>query len=120
MSPGLIGVDGETGTILWELPGHRQIAAVGDGYAIIGDGTENVDNDTLAAGWVMIDTSTGVPVDGQSWPGYETFQMNYSMEEDGQWVRRDGGVVIAVDGDHVRVWMPSATSTGTISVSLPA
>ena len=42
VSPSLLGVDGESGTILWELPGHRQMQAVGDGYALIGDEHEQL------------------------------------------------------------------------------
>lgn len=118
VSPGLLGVEGETGTILWELAGHRQIAAVGDGYAIVDDGTLDPNAARPAGGWSMIDTETGLSVEGQVWPDFETFDMGGSMEEDGMWVRRDGGVVIAVNGEHIRVWMPAGYSNGTIDVSL--
>jgi hypothetical protein len=112
-------VDRSSGTVLWQLAGYRQFAVVGDGYAIIGDGTGNFDPNGVRPGWIMIDTSTGETLDGQVWPDYETFNMGGSMEEDGMWVRREGGVVLAVNGDHIRVWMPADHSNGTINVSLP-
>ena len=117
-APGLIGVDRSSGSVLWQLSGPRQIAAVGDGYAIIGDGNGNFDPSGVPPGWIMIDTTTGQTVAGGEWPDYETFNMGGSMEEDGQWVRREGGVLLAVNGQHIRVWMPAAASNGTIDVSL--
>ena len=120
-SPGFLGVDGQTGTILWELAGNRQIVIAGDGYAVLTDGTATQTEATFDTGaWLMIDTATGEPVEGQLWPNHETFRVGYSMEEDGMWVSRRGGVVLAVNGDHIRVWFPAAVSTGTVSVSLPA
>jgi hypothetical protein len=119
VAPGLVAVDGESGTILWELPGHRQVAAIGDGYAIVSD-TNDLYDGSSPTSWFMIDTATGETIDGQVW-NYETFETNYySMEEDGIWVRRVGGIVIAVNGQHIRVWMPGVRSNGTVEVSLPA
>ena len=120
VSPSLLGVDGESGTILWELPGHRQVQAVGDGYALIGDEHENFYDGTPPGAWLMIDTATGQSIEGQAW-NYETFETDYySMEQINKWVRGDGAVVLAVKDDHVRIWLPAGVSHGTISVSLPA
>jgi len=118
VSPSLLGVDGQSGTILWELPGHRQIQAVGDGYALIGDESENFSDGSPPGAWLMIDTATGQSIEGQAW-SYETFETDYySMEQIDQWVRRDGAAVLAVNGPHLRVWFPATASTPTISVSL--
>jgi hypothetical protein len=118
VSPSLLGVDGESGTILWELPGHRQVQAAADGYALIGDEHESLLDGSPPAAWLMIDTATGQPVDGQAWD-YSTFETDYySMEQINKWVRRDDGIVVAVKDDHVRIWMPVGVSNGTASVSL--
>jgi hypothetical protein len=34
------------------------------------------------------------------------------------WVSQQGGVVVAVNGEHIRVWFPAGMSTGTIHLSL--
>ena len=94
--------------------------AVGDGYALIGDEHESIYDGTPPGAWLMIDTATGQPIEGQAWT-YETFETNdYSLEQINKWVRRDGAVVLAVKDEHVRVWLPAGISHGTISVSLPA
>jgi hypothetical protein len=117
LSPELLGVDSGSGATLWELPGHRQVAVVGDGYAIVTD-DHDPSNGIPQTTWNLIDTATGEPVEGQTW-GYDTFETNpYSMEDEGMWIRRAGGVVVAVNGQHIRVWMPASVSNATITVSL--
>jgi hypothetical protein len=118
VSPALLGVDRDSGTTLWELPGHREVAAVGDGYALVSDAYDP-SNGVPPTTWMVVDTTTGEPVDAQTW-SYATFETNpYSMEDEGMWIRRTGGVVLAVNGQHIRVWTPASSSTGTVNVSLP-
>lgn len=107
----LFGIDSATGETLWQRSGLRGASAVGDGFAIITNDTSD--------GWELIDTLTGELVDeSQQWPGIETFAQECCGAGDFIWVRRDGGVVFAVNQDHVRVWYPQGRSSVTISVGL--
>ena len=107
----LFGIDSATGETLWQRSGLRGASAVGDGFAII--------TNDAGDGWELIDTVTGELVDeSQQWPGIETFAQECCGAGDFTWVRRDGGVVFAVNQDHVRVWHPQGRSSVTISVGL--
>ncbi len=107
----LVGVNTATGETLWERVGNRGVSAVGDGFAII--------TNDAGDGWEMIDTLTGDLVDeSQQWAGIEPFSQECCGAGDFIWVGRDGGVVFAVNQDHVRVWYPQDRSDTTINVSL--
>ena len=107
----LIGLDTMTGETMWERADNRGVSAVGDGFAII--------TNDASDGWEMIDTLTGELVDeSQQWTGIESFAQECCGAGDFIWVGRDGGVVFAVNEDHVRVWYPQARSSATISVAL--
>ena len=107
----LIGLDTLTGETLWERAGNRGVSAIGDGFAII--------TNDAGDGWEMIDTLTGELVDeSQQWAGIETFAQECCGAGDFIWVGRDGGVVFAVNQDHVRVWYPEGRTDGTVGVTL--
>ena len=107
----LVGLDTATGDTLWELDGNRGVSALGDGFAII--------TNDAGDGWEMIDTLTGDLVDdSQQWAGIEPFSQECCGAGDFIWVGRDGGLVFAVNQDHVRVWYPQGRSDGTIDMSL--
>lgn len=107
----LFGIDTATGETLWERSGLRGVSAVGDGVAVIVNDASD--------GWEMIDTLTGELVDeAQQWAGVEVFSQECCGAGDFVWVGRDGGVVFAVNQDHVRVWYPQGRSGDTISLTL--
>jgi hypothetical protein len=67
----------------------------------------------------MIDTATGAAVgDEQCWDDPETFRTGCCGESEFVWVHRDGGVVIATNNDHVRVWYPAAIDEQTRSIRI--
>ena len=107
MQRDLAGVDTDTGAILWQLPGMRQVAAVGDGFALISEAGAAAYGDGTQGPWMLIDTSTGELVDStQQWLEPDTFRQECCGGGDFVWVGHDGGVVIAVNGEHVAVWYP--------------
>jgi hypothetical protein len=107
----LFGIDTTSGDTLWERSGLRGVSAVGDGFAII--------TNDAGDGWEMIDTLTGELVDeSQRWNGIEPFEQQCCGGGDFVWVGREGGVVFAVNQDHVRVWYPQGRAGTTINTSL--
>ena len=117
----LAGVDTETGTILWQLPGLRHVSAVGDGYALItGPATTNVDGTVNVGPWMLIDTSTGAMVDStQRWLDPNTFRQECCGDSEFIWVSHDGGVVTTVNSEHVAIWYPKSVGLTTNELTIP-
>ena len=114
------GVETGTGTILWQLPGLRQVAAVGDGFALISQAIALAYGDGKQGPWMLIDTSTGELVDStQQWLEPDTFRQECCGGGEYVWVAHDGGVVIAVNGEHVAVWYPAAQGLTARDITIP-
>jgi hypothetical protein len=96
----LVGVETVTGNELWRLPGRRGVFAAGDGYALISG--EFVEGEPPAA-QLLIDTASGQPIDGQTWP-MGTFVSGCCA--DPAFTRRDDGVVLTGDSAGLRVFLP--------------
>ncbi|HEY7628559.1 MAG TPA: hypothetical protein VH761_15920, partial [Ilumatobacteraceae bacterium] len=100
----LYGVRTSTGKTLWTLDGLRGVSAVGDGYALI------TDYDLLQSeergGWLMIDTATGRPVEGQQWPDPAAFHTECCGGGEFFAVWQLGGIVVAVAERHVSIYYP--------------
>jgi hypothetical protein len=111
----LLAFDIDTGRRLWSLPGYRSVPVVVGDRAIISDNQSEV---AAAHGYVLIDLRTGEPVDESSaWP-VASFAVECCGGGDYVYVHRDGGVVFAVDGDHVRVWFPPELTDSTTQVDV--
>lgn len=117
---GLAGVETATGTILWQLPEMRQVAAVGDGFALISQAIAAAYGDGKQGPWMLIDTSTGELVDStQQWLEPDTFRQECCGGGEFVWVGHDGGVVIAVNGEHVALWYPKAQGLTAREITIP-
>ncbi|MDJ0768273.1 MAG: hypothetical protein QNJ12_05740 [Ilumatobacter sp.] len=117
----LVALETASGEIRWQLPGQRAVPVAADGFAIVSSGEVYgpTDSPHRADGYLMVDVETGRLVDDtQRWPGLDTFRQGCCGEGEFVWVARSGGVVFAVDGDHVRVWFPQGVNDETISVAL--
>lgn len=117
----LVGIETETGTILWQIPGLRGVSAIGDGFALItGPETITADGTTNQGPWMLIDTSTGEMVDStQQWLAPETFRQECCGGGEFVWVGRDGGVVTAVNGEHLAIWYPATAGLTTNELNIP-
>lgn len=104
----LVGIDTATGATVWQRDGARSVQAIGDGFAIVVDGS----------GYLMIDSQTGEPEPGQRWDDPGAFAAECCGGGDFVWVQRVGGVVFAHDYGRVRVWYPLAQSGSTRVVTL--
>ncbi|MCU1388893.1 MAG: hypothetical protein JWL72_2231, partial [Ilumatobacteraceae bacterium] len=114
---GLWGVDPLTGNVTWHLDGRRQVSAVADGFALV---TEPIAEDGTGGAWIMIDVTTGEPVDeSQRWVDPSTFDSQCCGGGESVYVKAEGGIVFAANGDHVAVWYPKAASIPTVTVTLP-
>lgn len=110
----LRGYNPSDGTVIWERAGRFNLSrVVDDGFAIVWD----VDDDRST--WLMIDTSTGQDVPGQSWTGISGFSDGCCGEIGYYYARHAGGVVIAAAGDVITVWFPEGTGIGPSEISLP-
>lgn len=118
---GLVGVETDTGKILWQLTGPRQVPAIGDGFALVSGPPGVAPDGTSQFGpWVMIDTSTGQMVDpSQQWSDPETFREGCCAEGETVWVHQAGGVLTAVNGAHVAVWYPKSVALPTTDLTIP-
>lgn len=56
--------------------------------------------------------------ESQQWTRIESFAQECCGAGDFIWVGRDGGVVFAVNQDHVRVWYPQDRSDATVAAAL--
>lgn len=99
-----------TGVVRWKLEGTRQVAAVADGYALVSD---------PVAGWVLLDVSSGSPVDGQTWADPATFEYRCCGEGELWYVDRQGGVVVVSKPGSLAIWYPAAAELGAADVTLP-
>lgn len=71
-------------------------------------------------GFVLLDNQSGRVVDESlRWADPGVFRAACCGEGDYVHVRRSGAVVLATNGDHLRVWYPSTMGAKTIAVSLP-
>ena len=105
------GVETLTGEVLWERPGRQAAPVAANGLAIVTTGDDT---------YTMIDVRTGEPVDAtQVWPG-GSFQQGCCGEDEFLWSGRRGGVVVAVDYEHVAVYYPRDFTSDTVTVDLLA
>lgn len=106
----LAAYDLESGAELWTTPGARALVAVAGNTALA---TARAGEFGLsAAGYVLLDLTTGVAVPGTTWPS-GAFAEGCCGEDEVVHVNRTGGIVIATNGDHVRVWYPPELTTST-------
>jgi hypothetical protein len=63
----------------------------------------------------MIDVSTGVPVEGQSWP-QSTFFAGCCGEP--SFTVAEGGVALTSDGNRLSLYVPAAAATATVDVTI--
>lgn len=116
----LVGFDIETGRELWTLAGPRAVPILAGNQAII---THDDDGDGVADdGYVLIDLRTGARVDTDSdfsgvWP-VGAFAQECCGGDEFVHVEQTGGIVIATDEDHVRVWYPPDLTFQTVSVDV--
>jgi hypothetical protein len=115
----IAGVRSADGEVLWRLAGDRLVSAVGDGFALVADGEPQPDGTFAGSGWMMIDTTTGVPVHGQHWDDPTTFEYECCGGGDFVHVTRAGAVVFAVNERRVTVWYPASTALAPHTVGLP-
>lgn len=108
-SPVLAGIRTADGEVLWQLDGGRGVGTLGDGYAIITEGST----------WTMIDTDTGQPIDGQTFSDPEAFGAECCGGGDFHHVRRSGGVVVAVNYRTVSIWYPQSVDLTPTTLSIP-
>ena len=116
----LVGFDIETGQQLWTLPGYRAVPVLDGNRAIMtlddnGDGV--ADN-----GYVLVDLRNGERVDIESefldaWP-VDAFSEECCGGEELVHVEQDGAIVVATNGEHIRVWYPPELTFRTVSVDL--
>ena len=111
----LVAFDLETGVELWSTPGGRALTAVAGNTALA---TARAGEVGLSAdGYVLLDLTTGDAVPGATWPA-GSFDEGCCGEGEYLHVSRTGGVVVATDMDHVRVWYPPELTTPTVTVDL--
>lgn len=115
----IAGVRSADGEVLWRLDGDRLVSAVGDGFALVADGEARPDGSFAPRGWMMIDTTTGAPVDGQHWDDPEAFEYECCGGGDFVHVSRAGAVVTAVNERRVTVWYPASVGLTPHTLSLP-
>jgi hypothetical protein len=115
-APALVGVASTTGETQWVLDGQRAVVALADGYALI---TDAITDSGTPAGWLLVDTNTGLPVSGQRWEDPGTFQQECCGGEEFWFVRRDGGVIIAGHETELAIWYPSGSGLAAHTLSLP-
>ncbi|MEY2959542.1 MAG: hypothetical protein RLZZ01_2110 [Actinomycetota bacterium] len=113
----LVAVDVRTGQVLWSLPGQRAVPIAGPTTAIMTVSAGEFDATTN--GYALIDVTTGERVGppGPVWPD-GSFTQECCGGGDFVHVRRDGGVVIATDGDRVRIWYPPELTRPLVTATL--
>jgi len=111
----LVAYDLETGDQLWSTPGARALTAVTGNTALA---TARAGEFGLTAdGYVVLDLTSGEAVPGTTWPA-GTFDEGCCGEGEYVHVHRIGGVVVATDEEHVRVWYPPELTQPTVTVDL--
>ena len=103
----LVGLDPDTGSELWSLPGWRVVGPVGDGVAYVTDSVDVMAGEQ-PSGWYVLDTTTGEVADTPTWPGVDTFLSECCGGYDYQHTDTLGGIVVVVSGQVMRVWFPAA------------
>ncbi len=101
--------DLETGELVWEREGARNVAAVADGYALIG---------LPGTGWELVETADGQTVPGQTWTDPDVFTTRCCGEGERWFTERIGGVVVAARPDAIDLWLPADASDGTVAADL--
>jgi hypothetical protein len=117
-----VGLDTVTGATLWSRPGFRHLpVGAGDGYVLAsaGDPAAAVAAGQPPPGWVLVDDRTGTAVAGQQWSDPDAFAAGCCADGQYRHVTRDGGVVVVVHDEDVRVWLPDALSGPTRAVTVP-
>ncbi|HEX2784848.1 MAG TPA: hypothetical protein VHN36_14790 [Ilumatobacteraceae bacterium] len=115
--PALAGIRTSNGKTVWMLDGWRGVSAVGDGYALITD-FDMVKPET-DGGWIVIDTATGRPVEGQHWADPGTFLQECCGGSEFFSVWRLGGILVAVAERHVAIYYPRGSDLPSRELSLP-
>lgn len=112
----LVGFDVDTGEELWVREGSHAVPVIGGDVAIV---TEWDDETVGSSGYVLIDLLTGEQIgpDGDAWPA-EAFAQECCGGDVYVNVRRHGGVVVATNMEHVRVWYPPELTMPTVTVDL--
>ena len=113
----LVGFDIETGEELWTSTGYREIPIVAGDVGIVSDVTGEFGS--YDDGYVLVDLRSGERIGPKSgvWPS-RSFVEECCGGYVYQHVERSGGVVIATDAEHVRVWYPPGFEMPTVSVDL--
>lgn len=115
---GLAGVRTSDGKILWRLPDRTIVAAIGDGYAIVGGPLTDLPDGAIGPSWwTMIDTATGRDVPGQRWDDPAAFRFECCGGQ--AYVERLGGIVAVVAAGHVALWYPAAFTRERASLTVP-
>jgi hypothetical protein len=115
--PLLAGIRTSSGKTAWTLDGWRGVSAVGDGYALITD--FDMRQSASGGGWILIDTATGQPVDGQHWSDPATFQQECCGGDELFHVWRLGGILVAAAEGHVSIYYPRDSGLSGHELSLP-
>lgn len=113
--PLLTGIRTSNGKTAWALDGWRGVSAIGDGYAVITD--FDMLNSATGGGWILINTATGQPVDGQHWPDPATFQNECCDGSSHVW--KLGGILVAIAEGDVSIYYPHDSGLPTHELSLP-
>lgn len=112
----MVGFDVTTGAELWTRPGSAAVPVIAGSTAIVTDR----DGDTsTSGGYVLVDLLTGERIgpDGDAWPE-GSFTQECCGGDVYVNVRRDGGVVVATNQEHVRIWYPPEVTRPTATVDL--
>ncbi len=110
----VVGVDADTGRELWSLPGWRIVGPMADGIAYVTD-TVDVMAGEQPTGWFVLDTRTGRVADAPSWSALDTFRTGCCGEYDYQHTSHLGGILVAVSGSTMRVWLPASLTPPTVA-----
>ena len=116
----LAGVATDTGKILWNSAGIREVATVGEGFAVVtGKPTAAADGTISDLGpWMLINTNTGKQVDAsQEWTDPEAFATGCCA--DLRSVTHDGGLVTAYNYGRLAIWYPKSLALTPAKVNIP-
>lgn len=96
------------------------VGPLGDGFALLQEpmGTA-VDGSSTGGAWVMVEIATGQVLDGQRWEDPTTFEAQCCGGGEFVHVRRNGGVLVAVNERRISVWFPDGTRLAPATATLP-
>lgn len=113
----LRGYDLASGDQLWARPGAHDVAASGDGFALVGDGS----------GWALVDVASGADVSGQRWDP-DTFAVDADADTDTDAnvdaagtsvVEQRGAAIVVARAGTISIWLPADAGTDGVAVTIP-